>query len=561
MVEIKNREDLEKWLEGKPQRWAVTIASRAALRILPLLAQNINLLRGLDAWPNRIVLPTFRAAYLSVSCARYLRDIHDFAMVNSAASTASLAATAVKTAASNRNTDSTASIAVEAVRDAALAVGEARLSTRLAVLTANEVGIWSMVERDAGFLESGWNLWSEPIWDERASKINSDWEVLRLELLKSGHNWEPLLQWYEDRLSGDAAAARADRPSIREMELEIADLPNDVWSDAGRANEAIAEIQARYWNTNGDSGSELAGQEGVPEVPAPNPAALEPIWIGGQLRLPHVVAETSLDQPSFEAALEALRQDIEGLVADARTINNIDQRLVSYLDFLGQMIPVVAPDQASLFRLGHAAEVVEQAQKTVLAEWPDVLGFRYGGIVLAFDRTLKQAPKWKQFKRNAAELHLSEEEKRVVPEFLQAFVDVLREPDVAALVASEVPDELERLQNPEVTPEWNGDLSEASEERLEDAVESASNITKGLLGRFFGGIETGVGDDLPELAGESIGKEIRKQTEEVGPNITKAVKKFVKWAAASGGLTGGAGVALSQFGWLQPVLDFLKNLL
>lgn len=40
MPEFRNREELENWLKDKPVEWSRVIASRAALRVLPLIAET-----------------------------------------------------------------------------------------------------------------------------------------------------------------------------------------------------------------------------------------------------------------------------------------------------------------------------------------------------------------------------------------------------------------------------------------------------------------------------------------------------------------------------------------
>ena len=42
MVEISNRQDLEKWLQDKPRDWAQVIALRAGARALPVIVFLLN---------------------------------------------------------------------------------------------------------------------------------------------------------------------------------------------------------------------------------------------------------------------------------------------------------------------------------------------------------------------------------------------------------------------------------------------------------------------------------------------------------------------------------------
>jgi hypothetical protein len=80
MVEIRNREEFEAWLEDRPRSWSRVLALRAALRVLPFLSA----LSPRDL----VVLPVFRAALLSWVAARYrvptyqrrFADTFDFAI-------------------------------------------------------------------------------------------------------------------------------------------------------------------------------------------------------------------------------------------------------------------------------------------------------------------------------------------------------------------------------------------------------------------------------------------------------------------------------------------------
>ncbi len=64
MADIKNKQDLEKWLEGKPEQVARVIALRCALRVLPLNTMYKNLY---DKEFANIVLLVFRCVSLTFS--------------------------------------------------------------------------------------------------------------------------------------------------------------------------------------------------------------------------------------------------------------------------------------------------------------------------------------------------------------------------------------------------------------------------------------------------------------------------------------------------------------
>ena len=356
---------------------------------------------------------------------------------------------------------------------------------------------------------------------------------------------------------GDEAAARAGRPSIRAMELEIANLPDDVWSDARQANEAIKDIQDRYWGkeANKDEGEDDAG---ALIIPPQKPAAIEPVWRNGKLTLPGGPTDADLPGPSLEAALAALKNRLESLVEDARKVGNIDQRFVDHIESIAALVPTEKPDQTSLFELGHELETLQIAQQTVMDEWPDRLAARYAASLLAFDRTVRQFPDWRSFTQNASDIPLSDEEIEAAPEMASDVSDGLRALEATGLVAPVLPNALDHLAQPQPISEADGMLdhvpegrwSEPTRSRLIDLIESVSNTAKALLTPILDGIKSGYGEGgILKPLGESIGKEARRVIDQAGPTL----RKFLKW--------GGAGLFAHQLGWLEPFRPLLEKLL
>ncbi|MEM7056366.1 MAG: hypothetical protein AAF557_02140 [Pseudomonadota bacterium] len=267
MAEIKNREDLEKWLSARPEDTrradAALIASRAVLRVLPLLA------RALDSKENirrsNYLLPIYRA--LIVACfagawsgpakklkfaARNARSVtYALARSDAPATVAHVAAAAASAASttyafsSHDNTDIFAGARAAADADAALV---ASLSS------GNRAALWGSINWDTSSLElphDHTRIANRPIWQDGRVPIwaNVTWQMF-YELLKGGgEGWEVWRNWYEQRFDG-----HWQRPHSQALELSICQIPDDVW-EAGpaTANARIAELIEKHVPTSQES--------------------------------------------------------------------------------------------------------------------------------------------------------------------------------------------------------------------------------------------------------------------------------------------------------------------
>lgn len=571
MVEIRNRDDLEKWLEDKPREWATIIAVRSALRVVPALGRSIQGIKLETDWQSAIVLPVFRACIITTISPLFFDRKLSLDNVADAALAASMAAQNVIDIASAADAVVSActyavNIVQTSAKDAAYLSASSSHAASYAASYVAPMGytsasnvIWDGTTADYSGLQIQRNVASEGLWYLGMPLFLSQfWFDLKVALLKEGDHWQTLIQWYEDRLMGDDAAVKAGRPRIKEMEVEIANLPEEIWRDAKRANEAIAEIQSRYWDDQADP---EAPEEEDPDliIPPQRPAAIEPVWVDGVLTLPDEPAASNLPHPPLEASLAALKKRMNALVADARQVSNIDQRFVSHIESIGQLIPTEAPDQISLFELGHELETLQQAQKTITEEWPDLLAARYASTILAYDKTVRQFPDWKLFVRNADDIHYSEEEIEAAPEFVSEVAAALREGELSVIVDAAIPDALDRLVSPDETSEWSNVLDHVPEGQWIDGIESSSNIFKELLVPILDGFESNKGEyGIRYKIGESFGKEASKQAYNIAPNLIKAVKKIL---ASKTCKAGGATLFAQQLGWLEPFKPLLEKLI
>lgn len=231
--------------------------------------------------------------------------------------------------------------------------------------------------------------------------------------------------------------------------------------------------------------SRLKSPQDSPEVPTAQVAAVEPVWRNDHLTLPAGKMLADLEKPDLDAALHALKRMLTRLANDAHgarkdgTGNAIAERAVKYLERLAADIPTTAPKQHELFELAHELEVLRAYGKSVNEEWPELLAGRYHSLTLAFDDTVRQFPKWREFKRNAAKDRLTAEDIAEAPLLAKEVAKELRAEDATPFIDPEVPDAVEQIAAP-LAPDApsRSPIEVGQAELAEDVLESVNNILK-----------------------------------------------------------------------------------
>ena len=302
----------------------------------------------------------------------------------------------------------------------------------------------------------------------------------------------------------------------------------------------------------------------APVIPAPRPAAIEPIISNDKLILPKIASPSDLKPPTLTAALKALREQIEKLADDyEKSGPNPDRRMIAYLRELAARVPKSRPKQQDLFAFGHEKKVLEGYASKANEEWPEILAARYHGMTLAFDRTLKQFPKWREFLRNASGEIFTPAQINDIHEAATQTSGILRHEDALPNVDPDLPEAIdalnEKLNEKPTTSEILADLDAAKQELAADLIESLNNIWKRIA-------ESALGDLAKDYA-----KEFKAGAK---PEFKKLAKKdgvnFAKWAHRifwSGVATGGiatvhflSGAFPEYFGWLPSVIMFLTSM-
>ncbi|AXS39920.1 hypothetical protein [Breoghania sp. L-A4] len=568
MAEQFDRDEFERWLKTQPREVSLAIASRAALRVMPLLGIILEVEELDDAgWFGSVVLlPLLRGMALPWAAAIYPAHGREFAAsatantvsasaASNAAYTAARAANAAFAAANAAAAAAYSAVAAEndayaanAVSAAADAYGTARAAAAAAAARA--------AAADRKWIEAGGSaadLGVAPFWPARGmpDELRRLWERLKSELRPLDEDWQVWTDWYEDRLRGETP--------VEALEVERVTLPEDLWEEGPKAvNARIRELIEGAPEPEVQSASRQDRERSELVIPEQKRAALEPVWRDGRLTLAAGTLPSGHD--SIDAALTALKRDFERFLDVLKTdTGNVDSRFVDYFEQVTESIPTAAPSQEVLFSLAHNEEILIGYGKAVSSEWPDFLAAQYHGLALHFGRIMRQFPEWREFLENARGDPLSEADIEAAAEIGTAFADGLRDETPNNPVDAIIPDVIEKFA---------GELSAPQETPSEETASGRSLLARDLL--------------------ESVNNTLKRLFEAAAPVLRRAGKvvyaefvegafhqlKMIARAAGRGvviGVAGYAGSVIGEasgllayfaarfpeiYGWIEPWLKF-----
>lgn len=253
---IDGRAALEAWLKGKPVDWAQAIATRAALRVTPLVFEPVS---GADKSPHfyrRLVLGAFRANFISWAALKYPSDGLRVLAARAAARGAARAA--------NNTYATNAAKAAYAAANAAEATyvtyGNSAPAARAAVNAADAAHgarftVWNAVQADLRWLtaHSGSELIEQPLWlmdvrgDQNYSVNFPPWAqspqtaFWESDLCQRGP-WGIWVQWYLEIIPN----GQGKQPKSlfgKRVDIEFATKPPEYWErDPDEVMADIAEI-------------------------------------------------------------------------------------------------------------------------------------------------------------------------------------------------------------------------------------------------------------------------------------------------------------------------------
>jgi hypothetical protein len=562
------------------------IAARAALRTLPLLSRGAG---------NRsdIALLVFRAASIAWLAASYPKrgqdapvsalyaadaarapsiDARDAAHAAYAAYTAGAASAAADAAAA-------AAAAAPAATAAAAAAGAAMAAAKVfSIESLPTAWIFQNTQQDAEQLLAGmaaFRLTRAPLWSAGPPPaLIEAWAALSEQLLKEDHHGSIWIRWYDSVLSGGTTEEAEDEA--------LTDIPGELpWVKGAEAVNAeiarrLAELRPLQRSPDVldqalENSIEPAPPESdLPTVPAQRPAAIEPIWDAGILKIPPRPAKPDSSRRKFASALKSLRAELSEFADEISGEANIDQRFVAQLRRLVERIPPKMPRQDELFRIGHRKTVLESYAKIVQEEWPNHLAARYHALVLHFDRTMRQSPEWRDFERNAFRLNLTEQEISEAALLAKEIATALKDEDARRFVDPALPEAIELLAEvPEPT------TSQAKELLAADRIDSVNNVLKRIAEAAI--VTTKPLASARAAAGSTLSKAGKGFATEFGKGLIRGAKKegkragedAVKWLRRIV-IIGGSAAVGSSFGlpaliakfptiadWLMKISHFL----
>jgi hypothetical protein len=298
-------DELELRLRKSPPKHAAIIASRAALRVSPVLVDISTYKTHLDAHAQEMIMLQFlhgcatswvgSVCDLDISNSRTISHASQRDAILAADQAASLAYQTARSAIIAVESINSAGDAAHAAARAAEASAFATLSIDTIEITLDQVTesvgasnsamlpivnagrIWAEISNDLSILEGGehiYNLSQRPLWENGIPpQFKKKWMDFSSKMLKFPDNWHVWTNWYEDRINGK----NNNRIFIDELEIARINSINKSDLDLGpsHVNALLLNIEEKYRgaynpNSNGpsDPPDDSGGQNGhnEPEI-------------------------------------------------------------------------------------------------------------------------------------------------------------------------------------------------------------------------------------------------------------------------------------------------------
>jgi len=507
------------WLEEQPRDWSMTIAARAALRVLPLVnAKNLSV----------IALHVFRATAIARFAAKYPNRAIDVRSAADAAFSANASAVYADTAGSSAYAASDAAYATYAATATAgyaantlVSAGNARASAASAV--------YSAAKYDAQRLHDGVltaeQLARDQLWPFPApAEIGESWQRLSMELLGLGHHWQVWTDWYQ------YVSLQEPHSGITEAEdAAFTDIPGKLpWDDGAEAvnNEIVRRLDR------------LSRGEPLSEIPDQSPA---PVRV--EERDAKVAQASDRDSPlsATERDFRAWRDPVVGHI-DELTVSDFaagtnHSRIRDRLTALGKLLPgEISEVKERQFHIGYEIERFEGLMAAYRAGGEDMPMLNAAQLEdldrlrVALKMGIDKLERWSEFRKQANE-------------------STAGEADADRVAVSDALDEMAAAM--EQQPKYFDPDLPASFRFLAEAVRDPSGATRTVV---YGAVKSA--ENLVSFLGQralGIGK---KGVEAVEAHISKVVAASLIAGLSSAAL-GLSGALPQGWAWLKPLLAAL----
>jgi hypothetical protein len=262
MADIKNKQDLEKWLEGKPVEVSRVIALRCALRVLPLVT---HLKSGSEIHFTTMILQAFRCISCAFSVSLSSQEkIYKIIASNSVNyfMNADSAAYSSRSAAYSTYSPNIIDSSIEAVNYAVYALNACIHSHNYCSNSCSLSSIWLSITDDCHAIENSMSvekLLNSALWLNKVPKWFWNATVdLKTTLLPLNQDWDVWTRWFDDRLNGLKAN--------KVLELLRIQIRQDDWA------KGAAHVNALIRKMEEERAAELAAEKidnaELPPVPA-----------------------------------------------------------------------------------------------------------------------------------------------------------------------------------------------------------------------------------------------------------------------------------------------------
>jgi hypothetical protein len=239
-------------LDRLPDEAVLVVASRAALRVLPLIVRE----RNEPEFLSKITFNSFRSAMISWVISRYPEYYNS---ISESANAAARAITPINTnlfaAFSDYGAIHASSPRYDRTGNIIIAISNASTAFLLIPesydVDAQKNLADAATAADFAFLRAGaeeslvtraLTLAKLKLWlTERPTSARDAWQELQDVMLSDGDDWDFWIRWYQDRLAGEQSLGETS-------DIAIATLPDGLWEQgpAGVINPRIKELIAEH---------------------------------------------------------------------------------------------------------------------------------------------------------------------------------------------------------------------------------------------------------------------------------------------------------------------------